>query len=341
MQSDLSPQAAGMSGERLRIGEPQLIGREPGLWLARIDWWRPVDFCDRTSHEQALAYQFGEAEIQHFQGVQTPREAQKQIGNHRGEDLQADGVVVFAHELAKIEMLLDPAEQEFDLPAALIESCNLDCRAFEIIGDESDHSAFVTPDLDASQWDRQTGIALAGERYIGIGDDSEAVAFGLAQVAGLRLAQARVHLDARNEESLGSIDLLPPAEVIITLVENIGSASFELDLAADLYVVDGRGCNLDATRNIVPRMVDDVHLHAADTTVPFGPFAHLAQRHRAGVDQPDHLGPLHPACVDRPSPPAWRRSPQKPQRDAAHSHPRASSEQPCPRPNDNADGSWH
>ena len=44
-------------------------------------------------------------------------------------------------------MLLDPAEQEFDLPAALIESCNLDCRAFEIIGDESDHSAFVTPDL--------------------------------------------------------------------------------------------------------------------------------------------------------------------------------------------------
>src|ERR1700676_3839465 len=81
----LPAKGAGLSGERLRIGEPQLIGREPGLWLARIDWWRPVDFCDRTSHEQALAYQFGEAEIQHFQGVQTPRDAQEQIGNHRGE----------------------------------------------------------------------------------------------------------------------------------------------------------------------------------------------------------------------------------------------------------------
>jgi len=68
-------------------------------------------------------------------------------------------------------MLLDPAEQEFNLPATFIESRNLDCRAFEIIGDESNHSAFVTLDPDASQWNRQTGIALAGEHDIGIVDD--------------------------------------------------------------------------------------------------------------------------------------------------------------------------
>src|SRR5450631_1677246 len=99
---------------------------------------------------------------------------------------------------------------------------------------------------------------------------------------------------ACNEESLGSIDLLPPAEVIIALVEDIGRAGFELGLATDLNVVDGRWRNLDATGDIAARMIDDVHLHAADATVPFGPFAHLAQRNRARVDQPDHLGPLHP-----------------------------------------------
>src|SRR6202163_2942485 len=124
------PLAAGLSREKSHIVEPQLIGRELGLWFARIDWWRGVDFGDGFSHEQALANQFGEAQIQHPQGIQTPREAQEQIGDHRSDDLQANGVVVPAHEFAKVEMLLDPAEQEFDLPASLVEGSNLNCRAF-------------------------------------------------------------------------------------------------------------------------------------------------------------------------------------------------------------------
>ena len=78
--------------------------------------------------------------------------------------------------------------------------------------------------------------------------------------------------------------------MIIALVENVGRAGFELRLAADLDVVDGRRRNFDATGNIVLRMIDHVHLHAADTAIPFGPFAQLAQGDWARVDQPDHLG---------------------------------------------------
>src|ERR1035437_9719850 len=287
------PSSAGLSREKSHIVEPQLIGREAGVWFARIDWWRGVDFRDRFSHEQAFANELSEAQVQHSQGIETPRETQEQIGDHRSDDLQTNGVVVPAHEPAKIEMLLDPAEQKFDLPASLVERCNLDCRAFEIVGDESDRPALVTFDLDASQRDRQLGIALAGEHDVGIGDDSEAVADGLAHIPRLRHAQARVHLDARDEESVGGVDLLPPAKVIIALVENVGHSGFELRLTADLDVVDGRWRNIEATGNIVLRMIDDVHLHAADTTIPFGPFAHLAQRHRARVDQPNHLGSFH------------------------------------------------
>ena len=157
----------------------------------------------------------------------------------------------------------------------------------------SDCPAFVAFDLDASQRDRQLGIALAGEHDVGIGDDSESIAYLLAHIPRLRLAQARVHLDARDQESVGSVDLLPPAKVIIALVKNVGRAGFELGLTADLDIVDGRRRNLDATRNILPWMIHDVHLQAADTTIPFGPFAHLAQRDWARVDQPNHLGAFH------------------------------------------------
>src|SRR5882757_9192540 len=175
-----SPASAGLSREKSHIDELQLIAREFGFWFAGIDWRRLVDFRDRNSREKALANEFGEAQVQHPQGIQSPGEAQEQIGDHRSDDLQTNGVVVLAHELAKIEMLLDPAEQEFNLPATFIESRNLDCRAFEIIGDESNHSAFGTLDPDAPQWNRQTGIALAGEHDIGIVDDFKAVADGLA-----------------------------------------------------------------------------------------------------------------------------------------------------------------
>ena len=194
-------------------------------------------------------------------------------------------------------MLLDPAEQEFDLPSALVEGCNLNCRAFEIVGDESDRPAFVTFDLDASQWDRQTGIALAGERYIGIGDDLEPIATGLAHVAMLCRAQARVGFDPRNQESLGGVDLLPPAKVIIAFVENVGGAGFEFGLTADLDVVDGRIRNLDATRTVVVRLIDDVQLHAANASIPGGPFTHLPQRDRTRINQPHHLAAFCPRAA--------------------------------------------
>jgi len=42
---------------------------------------------------------------------------QQHIGDHGGEDLQADGVFVPAEELADAQIAADPAEQQFDLPA--------------------------------------------------------------------------------------------------------------------------------------------------------------------------------------------------------------------------------
>src|SRR5580693_9538617 len=94
------PLFAGLSGEKSCIGEPQLIKRELWIRFARIDWWWSVDFRYRFPHEQAFANEFGEAQRQHSRRIQTLREAQEQIGDHGSDDLQANSVVVLAHELA-------------------------------------------------------------------------------------------------------------------------------------------------------------------------------------------------------------------------------------------------
>jgi len=47
------------------------------------------------------------------------------------------GLSLKPNELADIEMLLDPAEQQFDLPASFLERSDFNRGAVEIVGDES------------------------------------------------------------------------------------------------------------------------------------------------------------------------------------------------------------
>jgi len=139
---------------------------------------------------------------------------------------------------------------------------------------------------------------------------SEAVACGLTPRAGTWSCGKRVFTFTRvTKKSVGSVDLLPPAKVIIALVEKRRSRRPSSSvLTADLNVVDGRRGVISTQRgDIVPRMIDDVHLHAADTTIPFGPFCTSCPTAPGSSRSTESSRSLPLACVDRPSPPAWRR----------------------------------
>ena len=151
---------------------------------------------------------------------------------------------------------------------------------------------------------RRSGIGrrespLADELDLIIGDDLEAVPLALAVGAMLDRPKTDASLQARDEESLAIIDLLPPVEAAISLVEHVGCASMDRDLTADLDVIDVRRRHLDALRDIALWIVNHVQLHAADATVPGRPATNLAEGDRTGVDQAHHLlafAPQLPAC---------------------------------------------
>src|SRR6202022_746934 len=128
------------------------------------------------------------------------------IGDHSGEDLQTDGILVGAEELADIEMLFDPSEQQLDLPADLIERGDLDRRAFEIVGEERHHACLLAPYLDAPERDRKPGVAFAGEHDLVIGEDFEAIPLALAQGPMADGAKAHLQLRPGDEESPAIID---------------------------------------------------------------------------------------------------------------------------------------
>src|SRR3990172_12098435 len=63
---------------------------------------------------------------------------EKQKESDKGDgDLDTHGVLGSAEEVADLEGLLDPAEEQLDLPATLVEFGNLFGRSIEIVGEDA------------------------------------------------------------------------------------------------------------------------------------------------------------------------------------------------------------
>lgn len=247
---------------------------------------------DGSPGEEELPSEFGEAQSRHFDVIEACCNTQEQVGDHRRDDLQADGIFVGAEEFSDVEMLLDPTEQEFDLPSRLIEAGDLDCRALEIVADEGDGFTGVWLESDAAQRDIELGIAFAGKLDLGIIDDAEALAGAFADISGFDGPEPGAGFWAGDEKSLAIMDICPPIEAAVGLVEDIGRTSLDQGFTADLDIIDGGLGDLDRVRDVGLGIVDDMHLHAANAAIPFGPAAELAEWDGTGVDQTDHLSPV-------------------------------------------------
>jgi hypothetical protein len=63
-------------------------------------------------------------------------DAQQQIGDHRGEELQANGFLGSAKKGADLQMLFDPAKQQLNLPAFAVERGDVAGRALHVVGQD-------------------------------------------------------------------------------------------------------------------------------------------------------------------------------------------------------------
>ena len=120
-----------------------MAGRGSVLLSAWIDGRWLLDCLEVPPIQEELLDEVGESQDRYRGAMATCGDADEGISNHCGEELQAYGIVAVAEELADAEMLLDPAEQELDLPAPLVELADLDGGARQVIGQKGDAVAFV------------------------------------------------------------------------------------------------------------------------------------------------------------------------------------------------------
>ena len=95
-----------------------------------------VDAGDRAALEEPGSNEIDKAEGRNFGSACGSDDAQQQVSNQGCEDLQADGVFGSAEEDADFQMLLDPSEQQLDLPTLSIKSGDFGGGVFEIVGED-------------------------------------------------------------------------------------------------------------------------------------------------------------------------------------------------------------
>ena len=83
-----------------------MVGGVAWFGIGGIDVGWLVDAGDGFANEEAGGDELGEAEGGDVEAGLARRDAQQQVGDHGGEELEADGVFGAAEELAQLEVLM-------------------------------------------------------------------------------------------------------------------------------------------------------------------------------------------------------------------------------------------
>src|ERR1044071_8956275 len=91
----------------LSIVEGDLVRALAGGWPCRVGLIGLVDVGQGDAGEEAGGDEFGEADGRYLEAALAGSDAKQQIGNHCGQELETDGVLVLAKEGSDLEVLLD------------------------------------------------------------------------------------------------------------------------------------------------------------------------------------------------------------------------------------------
>ena len=97
----------------------------------------PQDLHQVVIHHKGVADADGDLREGNSESADEFYVRRQQIVDQRDPDLRSDGVFAGPEEALDLEILLDPFEKEFDLPAALVDGGDRRSRQREIIGNEA------------------------------------------------------------------------------------------------------------------------------------------------------------------------------------------------------------
>jgi len=168
----------------------------------------------------------------------------EQVNGDGAPDLGAHRVGRRAVKGFDAQMLLDPFEEEFDLPASAIELGDGQRRDGKIVGQEDQHLAgFGIAITDASQRGGIIVLGIQAGHHDGL---VEAQSGGFVHGPRVTAGAAEVLFGAGDEESGALMNPMPAGEVEIAAIHDVKRTGFPDDLVEDIDIMNtARGDNDD------------------------------------------------------------------------------------------------
>jgi len=249
------------------------------------------DFLENV-HAQDLQYT-GQTFVDSMDLIET---GHHEVNTDGDPDLGAHGVFGSAEEGFDSQVLLDPFEEEFDLPAASVDRCDGQSRKLEVVGQENQSlSGSGIEVTDTPQPFRIVEFSFPGAQSNRL---VAAQSCCLVDRSGLQHVESRVAFGSNHEECLALVDAEQTGEVEIATVDHIDAARFESDLVEKV--------------DIVNRSVRDTYKHwdragQVELSVQFDgcfgapemcPWKHRqAKVDGRGIDRVNHLVDIQPVGV--------------------------------------------
>ena len=175
-------------------------------------------------------------------------------------DLSFDSIVGGPVERFDAQVLLDPFEEEFDLPAATVEVGDVPCREREIVGQQQQSPpGFGVEVVNPPQGFR---IVLAAVKALQSDDLIRQHSGGLVDGPRGKTLELEVALGPRDQEGRALINSVQAGEVQIAAIEDVESARLEDQLVEEIDVVNLARGDDDPTGNRAPQIQQGMQLHS-------------------------------------------------------------------------------
>jgi len=187
-----------------------------------------------------------------------PDDRDEDVGGDGDPDLGLDGVLGGSIERLDAQVLLDPFEEEFDLPAGFVELGDGQRGQIELVGQEN--QALVDLGVEVTDAPELVRVILGGQ---GAGQQDRLVALepgGLVDRTGVEAAGLQVALGPDYEEGLRLMQVMQTFEVQVSPVHDVEGPGFWNQKIEDLDIVDFSVGNLDKRGNGTPQVEERVQL---------------------------------------------------------------------------------
>ena len=202
--------------------------------------------------------------------------------------LGSHGVLAGAEECFDTQVLFDPLEKQFDLPAAFVNGWDGLCWQIEVVGQEDKTlSSIGIKEADTSEFVRVVSLAFVSaqpNRLI------TAKTAGFVDRTRLTSAESHIAFCSYDKIGIGSFDFKESGKVQVSTVEYIDTSSFKKHPIHEVNVMNRSVCNLHEYRDRSSQVNLSVKLNRGFGFPEISPWKHRqAQINRGSIDCINHL----------------------------------------------------